>query len=267
MDGVYQKRLQITGDTSQRIVLTAPKAGKHVVWIYKATEAHTGGIHIQKITGNNIKSIARPAAPLIEFIGNSITCGAAADPSEVPCGKGEYHDQHNAYLAYGPGVARVLKTNFIVSSVSGIGVYRNWNSDGPMMPEVYEKTDFQNNNNQLWHFSKYTPVVVSIALGTNDFSRGDGVKKRLPFDSAAFVGDYLKFVQNVKTKYPDAQIALLISPMIGGNDRILLQNCLTTVKVKVDGLYTNDKPVALHFFKPMQHMAVAGTQTGRIMQY
>ena len=47
-------------------------------------------------------------APLIEFIGNSITCGAAADVSEVPCGSGVDYDQHNAYYAYGPRVARML---------------------------------------------------------------------------------------------------------------------------------------------------------------
>ncbi|MCU7550204.1 hypothetical protein OCK74_13865 [Chitinophagaceae bacterium LB-8] len=26
---------------------------------------------------------------------------------------------------------------------SGIGVYRNWNSDGPTMPQVYEAAIFQ----------------------------------------------------------------------------------------------------------------------------
>ncbi len=77
-----------------------------------------------------MKALKVPAASLIEFIGNSITCGAAADPSEVPCGTGVYHDQHNAYYAYGPRVARALAANYIVRSVSGSGIYRNWNSDG-----------------------------------------------------------------------------------------------------------------------------------------
>jgi hypothetical protein len=258
LDGVYQKRIKITGDTSASIVLMAPTAGKHTIWIYKATEAHTGSIRIEKIAGNNIKPLSRPAGPLIEFIGNSITCGAAADPSEVPCGAGEYHDQHNAYAAYGPGVARALKTNFILSSVSGIGVYRNWNSLSPTMPQVYEKMDFQENNQQLWNFSKYSPDVVSIALGTNDFSRGDGIKARLPFDSTIFVNTYIKFVQQVKSKYPKAQIALLSSPMSSGSDRILLQNCLTSVKQKVDALFTADKPVALHFFQPMKARGCSG---------
>jgi lysophospholipase L1-like esterase len=252
LDGVYQKRLRISSKSTDTIVITAPKAGKHTVWIYKATEAHTGAVIIQSVAANNVKALQRPGAPLIEFIGNSITCGAAADPSEVPCGTGEYHDQHNAYMAYGPRVARALDVNFIVSSVSGIGIYRNWNSDAPVMPQVYEKVDFQEQNQQQWKFSTYTPKVVSIALGTNDFSKGDGKKQRLPFDSTTFVQQYVQFVQLVKTKYPAAQIALLSSPMINGNDRLLLQNCLTAVKEGVDALHPSAKPVALFFFNPMQ---------------
>ena len=258
LDGVYQKRVKLRGDSSQAIVIEAPDEGRHVVWVYKATEAHTGPIRIHSVSGNKLTALQRPSAPLIEFIGNSITCGAAADPSEVPCGTGQYHDQHNAYYAYGPRVARSLGTNYILSSVSGIGIYRNWNSDGPTMPQVYQKTDFQDKNTQRWDFSRYTPKVVSIALGTNDFSRGDGVKERLPFDSASFVQQYIGFVQTVKGIYPLAQIALLSSPMVQGANRTLLQNCLNAVKAAVDGLYPTGKRVALYFFQPMQAKGCTG---------
>jgi len=258
LDGVYQKRLKITGNSKEPITITAPGAGKHTIWIYKATEAHTGPIAIQKVTGNKIKPLPNPKAPLIEFIGNSITCGAAMDPSEVPCGTGQYHDQHNAYMAYGPRVARALKTNFVLSSVSGIGIYRNWNSTGPTMPQVYEKIDLQDKNPQRWNFATYSPKVVSIALGTNDFSTGDGKTERLPFDSASFVGNYVQFVKLVKSKYPQAQIALLSSPMINGKNRTLLQNCLTAVKQQTDAGYSTDKPVAVYFFQPMQARGCLG---------
>lgn len=252
MDGVYQKRIRISKNNAEPVVLSMPGEGKHRVTIYKATEAHTGPIFIQKVEGKNIRSIQPSSLPLIEFIGNSITCGAAADPSDVPCGQGVYHDQHNAYAAYGPRVARALNANFVISSVSGIGVYRNWNSDGPTMPQVYEKTDFQNEGNRYWDFKTYSPTVVSIALGTNDFSSGDGQKARLPFDSASFVSTYIKFVQLVKAKYPAAQFAILSSPMVNGDRRTLLQNCITAVKAAVDRLFPADKPVATYFFRPMQ---------------
>jgi lysophospholipase L1-like esterase len=258
LDGVYQKRIRIVGASKKPFVLAASTGGKHTVWIYKATEAHTGPIFIQKIEGRNLKSVPNPKLPLIEFIGNSITCGAVADASEIACGKGEYHDYHNAYYAYGPRVGRRLNADYILSSVSGIGIYRNWNSDGPTMPQVYEKTDFQYANPELWNFNNYHPQVVSIALGTNDFSNGDGKKARRPFDSAVFTNTYIQFVNLVKSKYPAAQIALLSSPMVGGNNRILLQNILTAVKNKIDGSYPDNKPVALYFFKPMQARGCSG---------
>lgn len=251
LDGVYQKRIKVTKD-QVRISLTVPISGSHTVWIYKATEATMGPLFIEKITGKNLNPLPVSKTPLIEFIGNSITCGAAADTSEMPCGKGEYLDYHNAYYAYGPRVARRLGTNFILSSVSGIGIYRSWNREEPSMPQIYDKTDFRVESSRNWDFNKYNPQIVSIALGTNDLSEGDGSSPRNRFDSARFVNEYIGFVQNVKSKYPVAQIVLLNSPTVHGNRNILLKNCLMAVKNKIDGLYPSGKPVALFFFKPMQ---------------
>jgi len=258
LDGVYQKRIRIDGNKREAFRITGLVKGEHTVWIYKATEAATGPVFIEKIVATDIFALKVPELPLIEFIGNSITCGAASDPSEIPCGRGEYHDQHNAYYAYGPRVARALNVNFILSSVSGIGIYRNWNSLSPVMPQVYEKTDFQENSKRNWDFKKYHPRIVSIALGTNDFSDGDHITPRQPFDSIQFVKNYIGFIKLVKSKYPDARIALLSSPMLNGNKRMLLQNCLKAVKIQTDIHFKKSPPVALFFFKPMQARGCGG---------
>lgn len=258
LDGQYQHRIRVNGQDSLPVIIEAPSEGRHTVWVYKATEAHTGPIFIKKIEADEVQPLEKTAAPLIEFIGNSITCGAAADPSEVPCGTGAYHDQHNAYQAYGPRVARALGANFLMSSVSGIGIYRNWNSDGPTMPQVYEMADLHYNSGRAWDFGSYHPAVVSIALGTNDYSSGDGRSPRGPFDPEVFTEHYIQFVELVKSKYPTAQLILLSSPMMNGERRETLQRCLTKVKDTIDAAYPEDKPVALHFFAPMQ----AGGCTG-----
>ena len=258
MDGIYRKRIKVEGKNQEPITIQATGDGRHTVWLYKATEAQTGPVFIRKITAAGIKYLEKPPAPLIEFIGNSITCGAAADPSEVPCGTGQYHDQHNAYMAYGPRVARALGAEFLMSSVSGYGIYRNWNSDGPALPMVYEKTRLTADDNELWKFEKYRPAVVSIALGTNDYSRGDGKKARLPFDSAAFSSTYIRFVQLVKSKYPEAIILLLGSPMVGGSGGATLNTCITSVKTAIDKLYPAAKPVQLYFFNPMTARGCSG---------
>ena len=258
LDGDYQGRIRISKDASQPITIKAPRGGKHVIWIYKATEATTGPIYIKNITGEKVKSIQTSSAPLIEFIGNSITCGAAADTSEVPCGTGQYFDQHNAYYAYGPRVARQLGLNYTLSSVSGIGIYRTWNKESPSMPQVFEKLDFLENGKRIWEFSNFRPQVVSIALGTNDLSNGDGKTERLPFDSAKFVNNYTSFVSLVKSKYPRAQILLLSSPMMDGNRRNVLENCLMAVKKIIDGTFSSGKRVEVYFFKPMQARGCTG---------
>ena len=259
LDGVYMEgRIKVEGNNQSSVEIGSVNPGKHTLWIYKATEAQTGAIIIKEITGQGLVPLVKSISPLIEFIGNSITCGAAADASQVPCGGGEYHDQHNAYQAYGPRVARAVGAEFMLSSVSGIGIYRNWNSDGPIMPEVYEKTALTANTVLQWDFKSYDPKIVSIALGTNDFSNGDGVKPRLPFDSAKFVSNYIQFVQLVKSKYPNTIIALLSSPMIHGANRATLENCIREVKLAIDKIYPSGKPVATYFFKPMQARGCSG---------
>ncbi len=258
LDGVYQKRVRIGKNDPQPVLISASGEGSHTLTVYKATEAHTGPVFIRKITAARIRSVKPSSAPLIEFIGNSITCGAAADPSEVPCGTGAYHDQHNGYMAYGPRVARTLNADFMLSSVSGIGIYRNWNSEGPTMPQVYGNTDFQQGGNRLWKPNTHQPAVVSIALGTNDLSDGDGKKPRLAFDSAAFVTHSVSFVRQLKSNYPKARIALLSSPMLNGQRRLLLQNCLLAVKAQIDHWYPADPDLAVYFFKPMQARGCTG---------
>lgn len=258
LDGVYQKRIRIEGGLKDPIIINNLSKGSHTIWLYKATEAHTGAIVISKIAARNIKPVSLNKVPIIEFIGNSITCGAASDTSEVACGKGVYQDQHNAYMAYGPRVARALGLNYIMSSVSGIGIYRTWNLDGPSMPQVYENIDFQIDNQLKWDFKTYSPSIISIALGTNDLSNGDGKSPRKPFDEKVFTDDFVGFIRFIKLKYPKAQIALLSSPMVSGSSRAILEKCLSSIKSKVDVLYPGDKPVATFFFPLMQAHGCTG---------
>jgi hypothetical protein len=39
---------------------------------------------------------------------------------------------------------------------------------------------------------------------------------------------------------------------------MLFENCITTVKQKIDGLFPSDKPVALFLFKPMNAGGCSG---------
>ena len=137
----YQKRYKINSDSITNISIYLSKNQQNKIQIFKATEAASGAVIFHGVEAQKVISVPKKKKRTIEFIGDSVTCGAAADPSYVPCGEGEYLDQHNAYLAYGPRIAKALNVNFMLSSVSGIGIYRNWNDENieePIMPEVYE---------------------------------------------------------------------------------------------------------------------------------
>ncbi|MDZ7612413.1 MAG: GDSL-type esterase/lipase family protein [Flavobacteriaceae bacterium] len=232
VNGTYDKRYKIINGEEDTIITLDLPENENRIGIYKATEAASGeiifkGIHAEKLLP---LPIVKPST--IEFIGNSITCGALADDSLVPCGQGEYHDQHNAYLAYGPRTARALNVNYIMSAVSGIGIYRNWNDEHirePIMPEVYENL-YLNPISRSKYVSSPAPDVITICLGTNDLSDGDGMNPRLPFNPEIFTKNYIKFVEMLFRHYPKTRVALLNSPMVSAEKSAVLSACLEAVK-------------------------------------
>src|SRR5450756_473051 len=60
LDGVYQKRIRIEGNSKEPVIIKTDKAAQHRIWIYKTTEAHTGALIIEKIAAPGIKSLAIP---------------------------------------------------------------------------------------------------------------------------------------------------------------------------------------------------------------
>jgi len=229
LDGKYHGRTKISKDKTQYKIADNLPDTKHTLLVCKATEAQNGYIEFKGVLCSKLLQPKDNRRRNIEFIGDSITCGMGLDASEIPCDSAEWYDQHNAYLAYGPLIARELNTDWLLSSVSGIGMTRNWNSPGPTMPEVYENTYLNTDSNSIWDPASFVPDLVCICLGTNDFSDGDGSYKRDELDSDKFVVDYIAFVKRIRNRYPDAQICLLSSPMLSGQKSEQLQKNLSSV--------------------------------------
>ena len=251
VNGHYYGRFRVERDSVNRIPIALPKNENNLVGIYKATEASTGPILFYGVRSRNITPVKIKNKANIEFIGNSITCGFGADTKDIPCGTGDWYDQHNAYLAYGPLAARQLNAGYTLSSVSGMGIYRNWNDEdtAPVMGEVYATTNLDGNKQHLWNFSdKVKPDLVSICLGTNDLSEGDGKKIRKPFEAEKFTNKYIDFVNEIFGHYPNTKLALLTSPMVSGTNNQTLLDCLKKVKAHFDSQHT----VAIFEFKPMK---------------
>ncbi len=195
IDGEYLGRVKISRNIVEYPLVSGLPDREHTLQVIKATESQIGYIDFLGLICERIFPVEGNLKRKIEFIGNSITCGMGLDMSGIPCDSGEWYDQHNAYLAYGPKAAGELHADWLLSSVSGIGITRNWNSPGPTMPQVYANTFLDTNPQLIWDRDSYVPDLVSVCLGTNDFSDGDGSYDRAELDSAQFVNDYIRFIQ------------------------------------------------------------------------
>ncbi len=177
-------------------------SGNHKVTICKSSESGIGYLEFAGIKCEELLKPEPKPTRKIEFYGNSITCGTGSDTSEVPCDSGEWYDQHNAYMSYGPVTARLLNAQWMLTSVSGIGLMHSCCNMDIVMPDVYDKVNLRENKLE-WNFSKYQPDVVTIALGQND-----GIQ-----DSTVFCSNYVAYIHQLRTKYEKATIICLTSPM------------------------------------------------------
>ena len=191
--------------------------GDHLVTLCKATEG-IGWMEFEGVYTN----ILLPAPMLpdrkIECIGNSITCGFGNDVYGIPCGKGEWFDQSNAWMSYGAVTARALKAQWHLTAVSGIGLIHSCCNMTITMPQVFDRMDVLGNQGD-WDFSNYQPDVVTVCLGQND-----GIQ-----DSVTFCGAYLRFVGHLRQVYPAARIVLLTSPMGNAELTAVLERFITGV--------------------------------------
>lgn len=163
---------------------------------------------------NNNTFLTSPA-PLpsrkIEFIGNSITCGYGIEAADASAPYTE--ETANYYFTYAAKTARWLKAQAYVVARSGIGVYRNYNGpktgDTVNMNTEYKYTMLYDDS-QLWDFTRFTPDVVCVNLGTNDTST-EGA------DSTLLAKGFYNLYKQIRSHYPDAKIIFLSGCMMKGN--------------------------------------------------
>ena len=228
-------KVQTTGKTNTIKIAGDVSKTEHIVTICKNTESGIGYLEFIGIRCD--KLLSPPAKPTrkIEFIGNSITCGTGSDHSNIACDKGEWYDQHNAYLSYGPTTARLLNAQWHLTSVSGIGLIHSCCNMDVTMPMVFDKIN-QRDDTLKWNFKNYQPDVVTITLGQND-----GIQ-----DSTTFCSTYVTFIKDIRKVYPNAFIAALTSPMADSVLTAKMKNYLTGITDYVHT--TGDKNVGKYFY-------------------
>lgn len=233
VDGGAPTRFRTRPGQRDVVLADGLAAGEHTLLLSKATEGQNGHNRLVSLRGAEIL----PAYPLparrIEFVGDSITAGFGADPEPVACGTGTWFDPTHAWLAYGPRLARRLGAQWMLSAVSGMGMHRNWNSLSPTMPNVYDGVYVEYaTDNPRWDSSRYRPDLVVVALGTNDFSAGDGETPRAALDGEAFVADYAQFLARLRQRYPGPPFLLVNSPVFEGEQKERLAGYLDEVAAR-----------------------------------
>ncbi|MBD5129336.1 MAG: SGNH/GDSL hydrolase family protein [Ruminococcaceae bacterium] len=171
-----------------------------------------------KVTGSPIQPTP-DKDKLIEFIGDSITCGYGADdPDKDHNFSTKTEDVTKAY-AY--KTAQALDADYSMVSFSGYGIISGY-SDGEKkvsaqtVPKFYTKLGYSWATHGLfapsdvdWDFSKRQPDVIVINLGTNDDSYTLTHKDRQEEYCAA----YTEFLKKVRENNPDAKIVCALGVM------------------------------------------------------
>ena len=239
--------------------------GPHTITVTKDTEAGIG--YLEFVGFRCAGLLAPPKLPRhkLEFIGDSISSGTGSDTSEKPCNTGQWYDQHNAYMSYGATTARLLGAQAHLSAVAGIGLTHSCCNMKVVMPQVFDRINFQDNGPK-WDLRKYQPDAVTVCLGQNDGQ----------IDPTAFADAYIAFIKQLRSDYPRAQIVLLNSPM--GDSGLVAYQKLNLTKVVERAKREGDPRVHAFFFSQSfnggcgghpnveQHQQIAGELSAYLKQ-
>ncbi len=238
-------RIQAAGKTNTIKAAGGLNNGEHTITICKNTEPGIGYLEFVGLRCKELLPADNKPLRKIEFIGNSITCGTGSDLSKIPCDSGQWYDQHNAYLSYGPVTARSLKAQWHLTSVSGIGLIHSCCNMTVTMPQIFDKVNLRTNSIK-WNFKNYEPQAVTICLGQND-----GVQ-----DSVKFSRAYIHFLKDVRKRYPNADIVCLSSPMADASLITIMKNYLTGIVNYMNE--KGDNKVSKYFFSKQYNHGCGG---------
>ncbi|HKO90478.1 MAG TPA: SGNH/GDSL hydrolase family protein, partial [Polyangiaceae bacterium] len=213
IDGAEPTRLEAAAGEQLYPLARGLSSGEHTAEIVKRVESN-GNSGKGQLLGLRLREGARllPTAARalrLEFVGDSITCGYGNEVSTTTPDTFHYTTLNsNANRAYGAIVARQLGAEYVAVAVSGRGVYRNYSDGaGDVIPQVYDETLPDDAAAPAWDFARYTPDVVVVNLGTNDFSPPGP-------DHAAFQAAYTSFLSKLRGHYPGALLLAVVGPML-----------------------------------------------------
>ena len=179
----------------------------HQVILQKRTEGFQGITTFREFTSDGIFLQAdKPSDRVMEFIGDSYTCGYGTEASNKDRFSPETENQN---LTYACKAARYFGADQIIIAHSGMGVARNYNGNNKdaFMPDLYLRT-YDGVPEPAWNANDFTPKpsITVIYLGTNDFSTGMQPAERV------FVKNYITLLKEIKEYYGESHPILCVAP-------------------------------------------------------
>jgi lysophospholipase L1-like esterase len=181
--------------------------GVHDIAIYKRTEAKLGEV---TFLGFDPEGTMLPPPPpaerRMEVIGDSITAGFGNEGPGAVCTFNPADE--NQYTAYGALAARELKAEHVTIAWSGKTIGE--------MTDYYERT-LPDRPEVTWDFKAWTPQLVVMNIGTNNFATYDPGETR-------YVRIYTNLFDRIRKAYPKALIVCLLGPMLSNAYPVGKQN-------------------------------------------
>lgn len=199
VDGKWVVKLHFTGDTPHRVTLVEGlKKGKHLLRLQKCTEGEYGCTTLSAVylsAGGTLFPVQRKER-MIEFIGDSYTCGFGTESNQPT--EPFRLDTENCNKAYGCIIARYFNADYVLVAHSGRGMVRNYGdnvqrSEGTMRSRYLQVYD--QHATTPYDFKAYTPDLVVINLGTNDFST---IVTPTP---QQYVDAYIQMIDTIRGRY------------------------------------------------------------------
>lgn len=159
----------VKSDTT--ICLFKGKKGNHSIIFQKRTEGEQGTFTAKEFsTDGNFLPAPKRKGRLIEFIGDSYTCGYGTEAPSRDCPF--LPETENPSLTYADILGRFFDAETVHISHSGRGIVRNYDdyNQSENMVKFYSQT-FDQHSEEAWE-GGYRADLVVIYLGTNDFSCG-----------------------------------------------------------------------------------------------
>ena len=209
VDGGASVTLTPKAGRGKRVLVRDLAPGLHDVAIYKRTDAWYGTARFYGLEAHGGKLVPSPYPfkHRIEIIGDSITAGVGVLGKRWTCTASAQNESE--YDAWGAVAARELGAAHVSVALPGSGVSRNADGSTKLtMGNVFERT-LAFEPSLAWDFSRYTPDVVVVNLGTNDFARGDPGK--------AFFKAYAALLAKIRAHYPSAHVVAAVGPMLVGD--------------------------------------------------